>query len=74
MPPTGIEAVLGKKQFGSQPGVEEPSTFVTIIDVSSKTTVTVKLAVPTFPAKSVAVQVTVVVPKGNNAFAVQPAQ
>ena len=35
MPPTGIEAVLGKKQFGSQPGVEEPSTFVTIVGGSA---------------------------------------
>ena len=35
---------------------------------SSKTTVTVKLAVPTFPAASNAVQVTVVVPTGNNEF------
>ena len=35
VPPTGIEAVLGKKQFGSQPGVEEPSTFVTIVGGSA---------------------------------------
>ena len=34
--------------------------------VSSKVIVIVKLAVPTFPAASVAVQVTVVVPIGNN--------
>ena len=32
--------------------------------VDSEATVTVKLAVPTFPAASVAVQVTVVVPTG----------
>ena len=37
-----------------------------VVSTSSKTTVIVKLAVPTFPAASVAVQVTVVVPSGNN--------
>ena len=35
-----------------------------VVSPLSKTTVTVKLAVPTFPAESVAVQVTVVVPTG----------
>jgi hypothetical protein len=33
--------------------------------VPSKTTVTVKLAVPTFPAASLKLQVTIVVPTGN---------
>ena len=37
---------------------------VGVDDTSSKTTVTVKLAVPTFSAASDAVQVTVVVPTG----------
>ena len=36
-----------------------------VSDDPSKVTVTVKLAVPTFPAASVAVQVTVVIPIGN---------
>ena len=71
VPSTSIVTVLGMKQpsaVSSQPGVDEPNTFVTVAEVGGgvySTTVMTKVLVPTFPFASSAVHVTVLSPTGN---------